>query len=102
MYEKGENLKNCVQPISDEKPDFHKILEALREEVEFSRELMYRTYSLTESLKPRYEEKTSSEATPKEKSPIGIVELLWQQILILREINQSLNKSVNHLNTITC
>ncbi len=95
MYDKANTTV-----ANNEKPDFHKILDSLREQVDFSQELMHRTYHLTESLKPLPEEKSNGEIL-KSKDPSGFVDLLWHEIWRLRDINQTLNKSVNHLNTIT-
>jgi hypothetical protein len=100
MYEKVKNPAIYSETASvRETPDFHQILSSLTEEVNSSRELMYRTYDLTTSLKPLPVEK-SEVVTPKSKEPEGIIDLLWEQIWTLRDINQSLNKSVNHLNSL--
>ena len=87
---------NEVIDAKAEEPEFQKLLFALRMEICTTSELSSRVFYYANNLHT-IPEIPIDNAPVEQKSPRGVIEMLWEEFRILRRANEQLQRTVDHL-----
>jgi hypothetical protein len=91
----GEERGYAEKSVEIKKPDFVKIIDALRSEVNKNQQLTEQTHNVASGLRPVQSLPQEREPSPKDEP--GLVNILWQEIWKLREANRLLEETYVHL-----
>lgn len=90
-----ENKAISCDAKIDEKPDFVRILERLRQESSFAQDNAECLTSLVSSIKPMQASPVEPEA--KSNPPACLVEYLWDEIYRIQDSNRKTTNAIKHL-----
>ena len=94
MYKEETVLENVI----DERPDFCRIIDALQNENSKGEDNALLLNQLANFLKPIERKPMDGELL--DKSPICLVDHLWNEVFKLRKINKDIHEAIIHFRTV--